>query len=602
MKQIGESLSLSCVLPMTQTVADRIERQAMMQPQALAVREPAAALTYAELNALSAQWAQKLRRHGCGSNQLVALLLERSVDFIVAALAVLRAGGAYLPLDPTWPGTRLRMVLQESGAPLLLARKQWAAELTGGEWEVHAWEDGPGVAETALPPIAPSPHDLAYVIYTSGSTGQPKGVEITQRNLVNLIDWHCDEFAIGPADRASVQASVGFDASVWEIWPNLCAGASLHLPDEVTRSSPERLRDWLLANQITMCFVASPMAERLLDLPWPETAALRTLLTGAETLHRGPSLPLPFDLVNNYGPTECTVVTTSGLVPPGMGKEFPGIGRPIAGACVYVLDDRRQPVAAGEAGEMYIGGECVARGYRHRPDLTAERFLPDPWRPGASMYRTGDRVRVRSDGTLAFLGRIDDQIKLRGYRIEPQEVMAALDRHAGVRRSVVTAAATDLNELQLVAYVQLHPNAYPGPGELREFLRGLLPEYMIPTAFVAVEEFPLNRSGKIDLRALPAPDPLYRMKDGEFAACRTPLERDVAAILAALLRLGQIGAQDNFFLLGGHSLLGTQLIVRVRERFGVELPLRTLFDHPTVAELAAEIDRRRSSAVQVKAA
>jgi acyl carrier protein len=218
------------------------------------------------------------------------------------------------------------------------------------------------------------------------------------------------------------------------------------------------------------------------------------------------------------------------------------------------------------------------------------------------MYRTGDRVRVRPDGTLAFLGRMDDQIKLRGYRIEPQEIVAALERHGGIRRSMVTAVTAERNELQLVAYVQLAPDASPGPGELRDFLRGLLPEYMIPTAFFVVEEFPLTSSGKVDVHALPAPDVARRMKDAEFTACRTPLEREVAAILAALLRVEHIGAQDNFFLLGGHSLLGTQLIVRVREKFGVELPLRTLFDHPTVAELAAEIDRRRTAAVQANAA
>lgn len=600
MRQLADS---SCAaLSMTCGVAERILRQAMVQPQALAVRGPAASLTYAEFDTLSGLWAQQLRCHGCGPDQLVALLLERSVDFIVAALAVLRAGGGYLPLDPAWPLARQRMVLQEAGAPLLLTRRQWATDLAGENWTVLSWEDGPGAQATTLPAAAPQPDDLAYVIYTSGSTGQPKGVEVMQRNLKNLIDWHGEVFALNPSDRASVLASVGFDASVWEIWPNLCAGASLHLPDELTRSSPERLRDWLLAEQITRCFVASPMAERLIDLPWPETTALRTLLTGAEMLHRGPASPLPFDLVNNYGPTECTVLATSGVVPPGRSDELPGIGRPIAGACVYLLDDRQQPVADGEAGEIYIGGEVVARGYRHRPDLIAQRFLPDPWRPGASMYRTGDRGRIRPDGTFAFLGRIDDQIKLRGYRIEPQEVVAALQRHAGIRRCVVTAAATGQHELQLVAYVQFHPEGATGPGTLREFLRGLLPEYMIPTAFVAVDDFPVSSSGKVDVHALPAPDAAHRMSDAGFAVCQTPIERDVAAILATLLRVEHIGAQDNFFLLGGHSLLGTQLIVRIREAFGAELTLRTLFDHPTVAELAAEIERSRASAAQAKAA
>lgn len=570
-----------------------VGRQALAQPNAVAIQEGHRVLTYAGLIQQSERWAALLQRQGVGPDQLVALGLERSMEFVTAALAVLQTGAAYLPLDPAWPPARLRTVLEESGAAVLLTTASLAEELKESAPAVLCWEDGPGENAAVPLPHPATPEHLAYVIYTSGSTGRPKGVEVTHRNLLNLVSWHRSAFGLQPGDRASLQASVGFDAAVWEIWPNLCAGASLHLPAEAVRPSAVRLHDWLLAENITVSFVSSAMAERLVDLEWPQETSLRLLLTGADTLHRRPRPGLPFLLVNNYGPTECTVLATSGVVTPEASGLLPGIGSPIANTRIYILDPERQPVPVGTPGEIYIAGACVARGYRNRPDLTSERFVPDPLQAGALMYRTGDRARSLPDGSIAFLGRIDDQIKLRGYRIEPQEIVEALQRHPQIQRSVVATAAAGTGEPRLVAWMQFKPGPRPTPAELTALLRQLLPEYMIPGTYVAVDEFVLNANGKVDPATLPPPGPEQGMKDDEFAHCRTPVEQQVGEILATLLNLDRVGANDNFFYLGGHSLLGTQVIARVRESLGVNLNLRTLFDHPTVAGLALEIERRQ---------
>ena len=364
-------------------------------------------------------------------------------------------------------------------------------------------------------------------------------------------------------------ASPGFDASVWETWPYLTAGASLHLPDDIIRVDAEALRDWLVAQDITLAFVATPMAERMLALSWPSGIRLRALLTGADTLHHRPSSGLPFALVNNYGPTECTVVATSCVVVPDPHAEgLPSIGGPIAGATAHVLDERGQPVADGAEGELYVGGAGVARGYRNRPELTAERFVADPAADGARLYRTGDRVRRLPNGDHAFLGRVDDQVKIRGYRIELDEIVAVLDAHPGVEASAVMAGPGADGELQLVAYLVAAPDA-----------------------FVPIDALPLMASGKVDRSRLPAPETAEPLRDPEFEAPRSPVERRLADLVAALLGVTRVGVGDNFFLLGGHSLLGTQLIARLRDAFGVDLPLRTVFDHPTVAGLAAEVER-----------
>ena len=574
------------------TVPGLVATQAAAAPARVAVTEGEVSLLYATLEARANRLARHLAAFGAGE-RLVAIVLSRSADLVIAALAALKSGAAYAPIDATAPPDRIAAMLDDAHPSAIVTRRGLASRLPRGRWPVVAVDaDAPVIERHAATPLEhrPSPDDLAYVIYTSGSTGTPKGVEVTHGNLMNLVRWHHAAFAVTAADRAPLMASPGFDASVWEVWPYLTAGASLHLPDDVTRMDAEALRDWLVAQDITLAFVATPLAERMLALEWPRGIRLRALLTGADTLHLRPPADLPFALVNNYGPTECTVVATSGVVEPDpLAAMLPSIGAPIAGASALVLDEHGRPVADGEEGELHVGGAGVARGYRNRPDLTAERFVVAP--DGGRLYRTGDRVRRLADGTLAFLGRADDQVKIRGYRIELDEIVATLDTHPGVQTSAVVARPAADGPLRLVAYVVAAPDAKLTPSALLATLRSRLPDYMLPAAFIPIDELPLTASGKVDRSRLPAPENAEALRDPEFEAPRNPVERRLAELVAALLGVSRVGAGDNFFLLGGHSLLGTQLIARLRDAFGVDLPLRTVFDHPTVAGLAAEVER-----------
>jgi len=505
-------------------------------------------------------------------------------------------------MDPAYPPDRLAFMLEDAQAPVLISSPDLAQRLPAARRQL-VYLDAPQIArETAdSPSVEIATGDLAYVIYTSGSTGQPKGVEVTHGGLANLVSWHRQAFSVTAADRASHVAGLGFDASVWELWPYLAAGASVHLVDESTRNSAELLRDWLLAQRITIAFVPTPLAERLLTLSqkWPRTTDLRILLTGGDTLHHYPPAELPFLLVNNYGPTECTVVATSGPVPPnGFRQMLPPIGTGIANTQIYLLDERLQPMPAGEAGEIHIGGAGVARGYHNRPDLTAEKFITNPFsaKSGNRLYRTGDLARLLPDGQLAFLGRVDDQIKIRGYRIEPNEIASMLNRHRDVCASLVVAREDAPGDKRLVAYVVLDTECDLTHTGLREFLRDFLPEYMLPAAFVRLDALPLTLHGKVDRAALPMPGPANTLQDEVSAWPRTGTEQRVAEILGELLNLEEIGLDDNFFMLGGHSLLGAQLIARLRDAFGVEIALRRLFEAPTVAALSAELKRLAGNA------
>ncbi len=330
-----------------------------------------------------------------------------------------------------------------------------------------------------------------------------------------------------------------------------------------------------------------------MTLEWPKKASLRVMLTGADTLHHHPPRNMPFQLVNNYGPTECTVVATSGAVPPNEQPDrLPSIGSPIKNVQVYILNEHRQQLPLGEPGEIYIGGAGLARGYRHRFDLTEERFVPNPFpsEPGKYLFRTGDLGRYLPDGQIAFLGRVDEQIKIRGFRIEPAEIVRVLNEYPAVQASTVIAREVEAGDKQLVAYFVPAANAQPTHTELRNFIAGRLPEYMVPALFVKLEALPVNASGKVDRNALPAPNADNTLRDSAFVAPRTPIEERLASTLASLLDLDRVSVEDNFFLLGGHSLLGTQLIARIRDAFGVELSLHALFDAPTVSHLSARIE------------
>lgn len=582
--------------PRDACVPELVARQAAATPDAIAGVDGCQILTYAALNARADRLAGRLRALGVEADVPVAILLPRSIGLAIAALAVMKAGGAYLPVDPSYPNDRLAFVLHDARPPVVVTDQRFAGRLPTSECRVitiDALADTDG-HDDAVVARSLAPDHLAYIIYTSGSTGRPKGVALTHGGLLNLVWWHREAFTISSADRATQYASPGFDAAVWELWPYLTAGASVHAMDEAARLDPERLRDWLVAQRITVSFLPTPLAERMMALDWPTATRLRLLLTGADTLHVYPPATLPFQVVNNYGPTECTVVATSGVVQADdCADRLPTIGRPIANTQIHILDDQARPVPVGTPGEIYIGGAGVGRGYLNRPDLDAEKFVSDPSRPepGAHLYRTGDLGRYLPDGRIAFLGRIDGQVKIRGYRIETDEIVAVLNGNPTVEASAVVAREDDAGERRLVAYIVPTATAEPTHAELVATLAAALPDYMIPATFVVLDELPLTSSGKVDRAALPAPDDTNMLREQAFVAPRTLVEERLAAILAELLSLDRVGATENFFLLGGHSLLGPQLLARVREMFGLALPLRTFFTSPTVEALAAEIER-----------
>jgi amino acid adenylation domain-containing protein len=535
---------------------------------------------------------------GATHRSIVGLLANRSIAHAIGAAGIMKAGAAYLPLQPGDPARRVDFQLDNAGAELVVTAESWASSMSDTSRRIVSLAPDGSLIETG--PKHPEfvsdvkIDDLAYLIYTSGSTGAPKGVEITHGNLLNLIGWHCREFAVTAADRASQISSVGVDAAVWELWPYLAAGASVHVAEDTVVKDPQALRDWLVGEKITISFVPTPMAERLMELRWPSNTSLRVLLTGGDILHSYPSPELPFAVVNNYGPTECSVVATSAAVAThGSRPPLPPIGRPIANTELHILDEEMRPVATGEAGEIWISGSGVGRGYRNRSGLTSERCGTDPFgsKDGNRIYRTGDRGRVLADGQISFLGRVDNQIKIRGFRIEPAEIEAALNEHPAIQQSVVTCPETVSGEKRLIAHVALEAASAISSSELQKFLGERLPEHMIPTAFVRLARMPLLPSGKIDRSGLASPGPHNALPECSQRAARTATERRLQEIVSLVLKADRVGMEDNFFLLGGHSLLAAQLMARVRDAFGVEIGLRFLFEFPTISAVAKEIER-----------
>ena len=581
-------------------VQDLVQKQASETPAAVAIVSGCSQLTYRQLNDRADALVQRLRSMGVGPEVPVALCVGRSLELAVAALGILKAGGAYVALDPADPVQRLATLLEDSGASVIVTQADIAAKLPRGKWQqliVDANGVATGPVKTTDAPtsdVTPELNNIAYVIFTSGSTGKPKGVQVTHANLLNLVKWHCRAFNITSSDQATLQASPGFDAAVWELWPYLVSGATVHVVPDGIRAEPKTLQEWIIRNGITIGFFPTQLAECLMGQSWPVENAFRTLLTGADALRRRPSRELPFAVVNNYGPTECTVVATSGVVEPAEAStEIPSIGRAIDNASVYIVDEKLQRVPDGEPGEVVIGGEGVARGYLNAPALTAEKFIRDPFstKKGARLYRTGDLGRILPDGQVAFMGRIDDQIKVMGHRIEPQEVMRTLDRHPDVAGSYVCGYADPSGAQRLVAYIVSAKSTPPKPRELRDFMGSVLPTHMVPSAFVPLSQLPTSTHGKLDRASLPLPTQENMLREDFDEAPLSPLEEHVTSLVSGLLGGTQVGAHDNFFTLGGHSLLGAQLIARIRESFGVEISLRTLFEEPTVHGMAAEIEK-----------
>jgi len=592
--------------PFDKCIHKLFEEQVERSPDAVAVVFEGEQLTYRELNTRANQLAHYLRSLEVEPEVLVGICVERSFDMIVGLLGILKAGGAYVPIDPAYPIERIAYMLDDSGLPVLLTQKKLVASLPKHQAQVVCldsdWSEIS--AESQLPPITEViPKNLAYVIYTSGSTGKPKGVLIAHSGLLNLVFWHQRAFEITSLDRTTQLAGTAFDASAWEVWPYLASGASIYLIEPEILLSPEKLRDWIVSKKITITFVPTPIAEKLLSMQWPPDGALQIMLTGGDKLHHYSLASIPFKVVNNYGPTENTVVTTSGLIVfDGTDNTLPHIGHPIDNTQVYLLDPYLQPVPIGVPGELHIASVGLARGYLNRPDLTEAKFIPNPFsnEPGFRLYKTGDLARYLPDGNIEFLGRIDNQVKIRGFRIELGEVEAALSQHPAIRETVVITRENSAGDKQLVAYLVPHQEAAPTVSDLRCFLKAQLTEYMVPSNFVTLDTLPLTPNGKVDRHALPQPD--FRAElELTFVAPRTPIEEMLANIWAWVLGIKQVGIEDNFFELGGHSLLATQVISRVRDTLAVELPLRSLFEAPTVASFAQQVENSLHSGQSIPA-
>lgn len=580
--------------PHTRPIHEMLQFQAKIAPDAIAVVDTGRSITYGELNNRANQLARYLCQRGIGLDIPVGLCVERSSDMLVGMAGILKAGGAYVPLDPAHPTERLEAMATDAALSVIITQHHLKSLLPAyqaqmicldSDWHLIAGESS---EEFSLPI---SPDTMAYVIYTSGSTGTPKGVVVTHRGLTNFLLWHIHTFTITAKDRASQMLSYGLDASIEEIWPILATGACLYLMDEESRISPRLLQRWLLTHNITTCCIPTILAEELLQLPWPEQTTVRVMITGGDTLHRHPDPNTPFILVNGYGPTECTVGATAAIIAPL--PQRPSIGRPIPNVQVYVLDSSLQPLPPGIPGELYIGGAGVARGYLHRPDLTAERFIPNPFTTDSTggtdrLYRTGDQVQYRLDGSLEFLGRLDQQVKIRGYRIELREIETTLLHHPGVREAIVTTYEPIPNERRLIAYVVTSPHLIPTDTELRAYLKQTLPEYMVPASYLLLEHFPLTAHSKVDLQALAtlfmkpqATDISSSLEDG--------IEQTITAIWQEVLDIDEVDPQTNFFDLGGHSLLLEQVHERICTHFDTDLQLIELFQYATVSTQAARI-------------
>ncbi|MCC5610103.1 amino acid adenylation domain-containing protein [Nostoc sp. CHAB 5834] len=597
----------ACKLSQTLLIHQLFEAQVLRSPDCIAIELAGKRLSYQKLNQCANQLAYHLQALGVQPDVLVGLCLERSVELIIAILAILKAGGAYLPLDPSYPAQRLNFMLENAQASILLTQSHLCESLplqtthsfcVDRDWQIL------NQYPITNPDSQVTPDHLAYAIYTSGSTGKPKGVAMPHRPLGNLIAWQLQNSTVGAEAKTLQYTPISFDVSFQEIFATLAAGGTLVLIADETRRDPVKLLQYLNQAQIERLFLPFVALRQLAEVAQMESivpTCLREVITAGEQLRITPAIAHLFSqlpnctLHNHYGPSETHVVTAfklSGL--PQDWPILPPIGKAITNSNIYLLDSQLQSVPVGIPGELYVGGVSLARGYLHRSDLTAERFIFTPY-SNEHLYKTGDLAKYLPDGNIEYLGRIDQQVKIRGYRIEPGEIEATLEKHPQVRQAVVMAREDLPGNKLLVAYIVL--NSVEAQASLRKFLQTQLPEYMVPSAIIVLEKLPLTPSGKVDRQSLPAP---YSQSDREQAiAPRTPTEVTLAKIWTEVLGLEQIGINENFLELGGHSLVATQVVSRIRQAFEISLPLSALFDTPTIAELAKLVEQaQKKSGVQ----
>ncbi|KRD28666.1 hypothetical protein ASE35_19385 [Lysobacter sp. Root916] len=579
-------------LPDDPTIAAQVQAQVERTPDAIALRCGAREMSYRELDRRANALAHELRAAGVGPGELVGLYVERTPEMLIGLLGILKAGGAYMPLDPTYPADRLAYMLEASAARVLVSQRALADSLPGDVATViYADADAALDARAERAPDGgAAARDPAYVIFTSGSTGKPKGVEIQQRSAVNLLRSVAREPGLARGQVLCAISTLSFDIALFELVLPLTVGATILLVDRDTARDGLRLRRLVDDTAIDVMQATPATWRMLLELGWSGKAGIKIISTG-EALPRELAdrlLPCARELWNLYGPTETTVYSALCRVHPGSGPIL--VGKPVDNTQIHIVDRHMKRLPAGVPGELLIGGDGLATGYRGRPDLTAEKFISDPFgAPGGRLYRSGDLALWRRDGTIEVIGRIDHQIKLRGFRIELGEIESVLAQVPEVTQAVVHCREDRPGDQRLVAYVTANGVA-PAISALRDHLKAALPDYMVPSAFVVLERFPLTPNGKVDRRALPAPEAVAGGDDdASYEAPVTPEELTLAAIWQQLLGAPRIGRGDNFFDLGGHSLLATRLLARIEQQYGVELPLRALFEDATLERLAARV-------------
>lgn len=605
-QQVIESFnSRSRAINGTVLVHELFEEQVRRTPDAVAVVHDPRALTYRELNLQANQLAVYLRVRGIAANELVGICLERSSEMIVALLGIMKAGAAYVPLDPSYPPERIQYMLSDAAPRLVITQKHLRVALPTESIEVLDLSEQPqqgagnGAGDVSVTQLGLSSDNLVYVIYTSGSTGQPKGITMPHRAMVNLLEWHRNTFGQGEGRRVLQFAALGFDVAFQEISSTLCTGGTLVLLDEWVRRDASALIELLNVNSIERLFVPPLMLQSLAEQFRSAGLApisVRDVIVAGEQLRISPEIIELFRtldrcrLHNHYGPTETHVVTALTLPEdPDEWPALPTIGSPISNTQIYILDDRHRPVPIGVPGEIYIAGANVALGYLNRVDLTEKRFLANPFSRDATsrMYKTGDVGRWRADGAIEYLGRNDDQVKIRGFRVELGEIEAHLARCATVREAAVIAREGSAGEKRLLAYV-IPRDENLSVDDLRAHLKGALPEYMVPSAFVVLDKFPLTPTGKLDRRSLPAAG-LSDYSAGELEPPQGKVEERIASIWQEVLQVGQVGRRDDFFALGGHSLLVLKVLTRINQSLGCALKVRDLYKSPTLQELAARV-------------
>jgi amino acid adenylation domain-containing protein len=579
-----------------------VEAQAERTPESTAVVYEQKSLNYRELNARANQLAHRLQALGVGAGTLVGICIERSIEMVVGLLGILKAGGAYVPLDPEYPVDRLHYTLETSNVSVLLTAERFRQKFPGFKGTAISLDGSLDKESHAIagesernPHCPASENDPAYVLFTSGSTGRPKGVVIPHRAICNHMFWICAEFGFDKKDRLLQKTPFGFDASVWEFFAPLMCGGQLVMARPGGHADGAYMAKTIAENEITLLQLVPTQLQLLLaQKEFAECRTLRHVFCGGEalTVELQQDFFRAFDcgLCNLYGPTECTIDATFWRCKPRWSGRIVPIGRPVSNTQTYILDSDERPVPVGELGELYIGGAGLALGYLNRPELTAEKFVPNPFsnEGGARLYRTGDLARYLPTGDIEYLGRIDHQVKIRGLRIELGEIEAVLREVPGVNRALVIAREDVPGDKRLVAYVVAQQEFKSR--EIRAFLKKKLPDYMVPSAFVALEALPLSPNGKINRLALPAPTYDGAEREEDYVAPRSSVERKLAEIWSELLSIERVGVRDNFFDLGGHSLLAVRLFERVSRDFGQKLSLNVLFESPTVEQLAALLE------------